>query len=44
MDVQSWEREVERALKLCKVEYRPMYSDIALVSPRPAAAKSLGAK
>jgi hypothetical protein len=43
MDIASWERAIEQALKKCNQEYRPQYSAIALVSPRPPEAKGLGA-
>jgi hypothetical protein len=43
MEVQAWEQQVERAVELCNVKYRPQYSDIALLSPRPETAKPLGA-
>lgn len=43
MDIVSWERAIEQALMECKLEYRPNYSVIALVSPRPPEAKGLGA-
>ena len=43
MEIGSWEREIEAALKRCNLDYRPQYSTIALVCPRPSEAKGLGA-
>lgn len=43
MEIAAWERAVEQALRLCNVEYRPTYSNIALQSPRPPQEKGLGA-
>jgi hypothetical protein len=43
MDIQSWEAQVAHALKSARLEYRPIYSSIALISPRPPEAKGLGA-
>lgn len=43
MDVKLWEREFEQALQSYKLKYRPIYSDIALVSPRPPAEKGFAA-
>jgi hypothetical protein len=43
MDIRSWEVEIENSLKRHNLNYRPTYSSIALVSPRPPEAKDLGA-
>jgi hypothetical protein len=42
MDIRSWEIEIENSLARCNLSYRPTYSSIALVSPRPPDAKDLG--
>ena len=43
MDIATWEQVVEQALNECNLAYRPQYSSIALVSPRPPEEKGLGA-
>jgi hypothetical protein len=43
MDIRSWEVEIKNSLKRHNLNYRPTYSSIALVSPRPPEAKDLGA-
>jgi hypothetical protein len=42
MNIATWERTIEQALKDRGLAYHPQYSAIALMSPRPPEAKGLG--